>query len=197
LVRGLHDDSRPFTGSERHVRTKSQQRGCATRICVRTTPSPGLVRLRTPSRTGVPVPHGRRHYQPTLSASPVKQLTSRDHLTQPPPRYPAPPLLVRRNSPATRNAADGISFSAPHGQSNARDVPAPLPSMTDEHRARARCRIRPTTAEPLAAPQPLNRRASLKGMRRKARRGLNIPGAGAAARGPKPLLSRGGSERRE
>jgi len=66
--------------------------------------------------------------------------------------------------------------------------------MTAEHRARARCRIRPTTAEPLAAPQQLNRRASLKGMRRKTRRGLNIPGPGAAARGPRPLLSRGGSE---
>ncbi len=76
-------------------------------------------------------------------------------------------------------------------------MPAPLPSMTAPHRARARCRIRPTTAERLAAQQAPSPRGSLKGMRRKAHERLNIPGPGAAARGPEPLLSRGGSERRD
>ncbi len=103
-------------------------------------------------------------------------------------------LVVRRNPPATRNAADGTSFLHPHRTEMHRTRHAsPLPSMTAQHRARARCRIGPTTAEPLAAPQSLKRRASLKGVRRKALGRLNISGPGAAARGLKPLLSRGGS----
>jgi hypothetical protein len=78
-----------------------------------------LARTRTPENTFAH--RGTGATRPTtLSADTISEPCQAAHKSGPSRStvacYPAPPLLVRRNSPATRNAADGTSFSTPHGE---------------------------------------------------------------------------------
>src|SRR5712692_5106925 len=93
-----------------------------------TTSSPRPARLRTPA----PICHGYYVGDDTISepgqAAHKSGSVSLRHGT----RGVALPPFVRRNSPATRNAADGTSFSTPHGEALLEQA-SPRPRSTTAH----------------------------------------------------------------